>query len=84
MQYVYILKGEEDEELYIGCTKDLKARVGLHNSQKVPSTKKRGRLKLIYYEAFLHSKDAFAREQFFKTGWGRTNIKKLLFNYFYN
>jgi len=84
MQYVYILKSDDDEELYIGCTKDLKTRVELHNYKKVASTKKRGRFKLIYYEAFLNSKDAFVREQFFKTGWGHNNIKKLLSNYFYN
>ena len=84
MQYVYILKSDEDEELYIGCTSDLKNRVELHNSQKVPSTKKRGKLKLIFYEAFLNSHDAYMREKFFKTGWGRSNIKKLLSNYFIN
>ncbi|MFA6416055.1 MAG: GIY-YIG nuclease family protein [Candidatus Paceibacterota bacterium] len=84
MQYVYILKSDEDDELYIGCTKDLKKRVELHNSKKVPSTEKRGRLKLIYYEAFISKDDVFARERFFKTGWGRTNIKKLLFNFFNN
>ncbi|OHA59082.1 MAG: hypothetical protein A2607_01080 [Candidatus Vogelbacteria bacterium RIFOXYD1_FULL_42_15] len=84
MQYVYILKSDLDDELYIGCTKDLKKRIVLHNSKKVPSTKKRGKLKLIYYESFLNENDAFDREKFLKTGWGRNNIKKLLFNFFNN
>jgi putative endonuclease len=84
MQYVYILKSDKDGELYIGCTNDLKKRVVLHNSQKVPSTKKRGKFKLIFYEAFLNSQDAYLRERFLKTGWGRNNIKKLLGNYFIN
>ncbi|OGK16205.1 hypothetical protein A2862_00795 [Candidatus Roizmanbacteria bacterium RIFCSPHIGHO2_01_FULL_38_41] len=82
MQYVYILKSEKDDELYIGCTGDLKKRLHLHNSKGVPSTRNRVPLKLIYYEAFLNKEDAFGREQFFKTGWGRNNIKKLLMNYF--
>ena len=84
MQYVYILKSDWDEELYIGCTSDLKKRVELHNSKRVPSTRKRANFKLLYYEAFLDKHDAFNREMFFKTGWGRSNIKKLLANYFIN
>lgn len=81
MQYVYILKSDLDGDLYIGCTNDLKNRLKLHNSKKVQSTRLRTPFKLIYYEAFLDKKDAFDREQFFKTGWGRNNIKKLLSNY---
>jgi predicted GIY-YIG superfamily endonuclease len=84
MQYIYILQSTADDELYIGCTKDLKHRLLLHNSGKITSTKRRGKLKLIYYEAFLNSHDAFLREQFLKTGWGRNHIKKLLANYFYS
>ncbi|MEK7091612.1 MAG: GIY-YIG nuclease family protein [Patescibacteria group bacterium] len=82
MQYVYILKSDNDGELYVGCTKDLKIRLKLHNSKKVPATKKRGKLKLIYYEAFLNPKNAFVREQFLKTGWGRNSAKKMLAHYF--
>jgi putative endonuclease len=82
MQYVYILKSEQDGELYVGCTNDLKRRIELHNSKKVTSTKNRVPLKLIYYEAFLNQHDAFKREQFYKTGWGKRNLHKLLANYF--
>jgi len=33
---------------------------------------------------FLNQKDAFTREQWLKTGWGRNYIKKVLRNYFKN
>lgn len=82
MYYVYILQSKKDKNLYIGRTNDLKKRFLLHNNGKIFSTKKRKPLKLIYYEVFLNQKDAFIREQWLKTGWGRNQIKKILDNYF--
>jgi len=35
-------------------------------------------MKLIYYEAFINKHDAFKREQWLKTGWGRNQLKKIL------
>ena len=81
MQYVYILKSKKDNDLYVGCTKDVKTRMELHNSGKVESTSKRRPLELIHYEAFLSTKDAFAREKWLKTGWGKNQIRKMLSNY---
>ncbi len=84
MQYVYVLQSNKDKDMYIGCTKDLKQRIVLHNAKKVASTKKRVPLSLIYYEAYINPGDAFAREQYMKTGWGKTYIKKTLSNFFMN
>lgn len=69
--------------MYTGCTNDLKARIKLHNNGKVSATRLRCPLALIYYEAYLNRFDAFAREKWLKTGWGRNYIKKALKNYFY-
>lgn len=82
MQYVYVLQSKKDNELYIGCTNDLKKRLILHNAKKVTSTAGRTPFILIYYEAFIDKSDAFTREQFLKTGWGRNQLKKLLGNFF--
>lgn len=71
MQYVYVLQSSKDNELYIGCTKDLKNRFILHNAKKVFATKHRTPLKIVYYEAFVNKYDAYEREKFLKTGWGR-------------
>jgi len=84
MQYVYILKSTLDKDLYIGCTHDVSKRIILHNSGKVRSTKSRAPFTLIHYEAFLNIKDAYEREQFLKTGWGKKFIKKNLKYYFHD
>ena len=81
MQYVYVLQSKKDGDLYVGCTTDLKKRLQLHNAKKVTSTKKRTPLNLIYYEAYISSKDAYARERYLKTGWGRNYLQKTLSNF---
>ena len=81
MQYVYILRSKKDGHLYIGCTNDLKKRLELHNKGLVESTYLRRPLILIYYEAYLDKNDAFAREKWLKTGWGRNYINKNLRHY---
>jgi putative endonuclease len=82
MQYIYVLQSKQDNDLYIGCTNDIKNRLILHNNKKVESTRCRVPLKLVYYEAYIDSKDAFNRERFLKTGWGRNFIRKNLSNFF--
>ncbi len=69
--YTYVLKSEKDGKLYIGCTNDLKIRLSEHNRGLVQATKGRLPLELIYYEACIHKNNAFAREKYFKTGYGR-------------
>lgn len=82
MQYVYVLQSKIDMDLYIGCTKDLQKRLKLHNAKKVVSTRKRSPFALIYYEAYINSEDAYEREKYLKTQWGRTHIHKVLNNFF--
>ena len=84
MYYVYVLRSLRDGNLYIGCTNDLKKRFSLHEQGKVPSTKDRRPFKLIHYEAFTQKHDAFTREQWLKTGWGRKHLEKILQTYFTN
>jgi putative endonuclease len=78
MYFVYILRSEKDERLYIGYTDDIGRRPEEHNEGKSLATKPFRPYKLIYYEAFLHIKDAKAREKYLKSGWGRRSIKKML------
>jgi putative endonuclease len=81
MFYVYILQSKKNNELYVGCTSDLKKRLTEHNSGKVFSTKSYIPYILIHYEYFLNKKDAFTREKWLKTGWGRNKIRTMLGNY---
>lgn len=81
MFYIYVLQSKQDGELYVGCTHDLKKRTREHNSGLVFSTKLKKPYKLIHYEAFLNKKDAYVREKWLKTGWGRNQIKVMLKNF---
>ena len=80
--YVYVLRSSGDGNNYVGCTNNLKRRIEEHNSGKVYSTKHRRPIRVIYIEIYLNEKDAFAREKFLKTGWGKNYIKRVLKNYF--
>jgi len=82
MFYIYILRSLSDKKLYIGYTDNLQRRIKEHNSGNNFSTKNRLPLKLVYYEAYCDKQDALEREIFFKTGWGRKYIAKILKNYF--
>ena len=68
--------------MYTGCTRDLRKRLELHNAGKVASTAKRIPLKLIYYEACTDKNDAFKREKYLKTTYGKRYIRTRCSNYF--
>ncbi len=78
MFYTYVLESLNDKKLYVGWTDDLKTRFIKHNKGKVPSTRDRRPLRLIYYEACLLKEAAIKREKYFKTGFGRRYLKSRL------
>lgn len=82
MHYVYVLRSERDEKLYTGCTGDLRKRLDDHHSGAVPSTQSRLPLKLIYYEACQDANDAYHREKYLKTAYGKRFLKTRLAHYF--
>ena len=79
--YVYVLRSAKDGQFYVGLTRDLRARLQLHNNGKVPSTKQRVPLELIYWEGCLNESDAAQREKYLKTSWGKRYIKGRLRRY---
>lgn len=76
--YVYILFSLKDKGLYIGFTTDLKKRLNQHAKSQVTATKLRTPFRLIHYEFFIDRKDAKAREEFLKSGYGRKQLKEAL------
>ncbi len=82
MVYVYVLRSGRDDFLYTGCTRDLRSRLSLHNAGQVSSTRERRPLELIYYEACPNERDAFRREKYLKTAYGKRYIKSRCRNYF--
>jgi putative endonuclease len=61
MYYVYLLK-DRFGKIYIGYTNNLKRRLIEHAKGKSNYLKLRRPVKLIYYEAYLSSRDAKKRE----------------------
>ena len=78
MHGVYVLTSKKDNSLYIGYARDIKKRLAEHNGGKVSSTKAKRPYRLIYCELFLNQKDAMRRELYFKSGWGRKYLAKIL------
>lgn len=70
MYFVYLLKNEENNEIYYGYTNNLERRLHEHIN---------GNWKLIYYEAYLSELDARDREKKLKHyGQGRKYLKNRL------
>ena len=79
--YVYVLRSIKDGQFYVGLTRDLRAWFQAHNSGKVPSTRRRIPLELIYWEGCLNENDAARREKYLKSAWGKRYIKGRLRQY---
>lgn len=73
--YVYVLISSSSGQFYTGCTSNLKKRIEEHQNNKSTYTSSRGPYELIYYEACLSIKDAYAREKYLKSGMGKRYIK---------
>ena len=67
MFFAYILKSASDGRYYYGSTENLEERLSKHNSGKVRSTKSRIPFVIHYFEKFETRKEAYQREQFFKS-----------------
>jgi len=80
--YIYVIQSQKRKIIYVGYTNDLRERLKKHNSGKVFSTQFYKPFKLIYYEAYYNKQDAFEREKFLKSGWGKNYIKRVLKHYF--
>lgn len=78
--YVYTLRSNKNNRLYIGFTSNLKNRLTLHSKGQVPSTKLDLPYTLIHYEYFINIQDAKSREKYLKSGYGRDQLKQFLKN----
>lgn len=76
--FVYILLSKKDKNLYVGCTRDIEARIVRHQTGLIPATKNRRPLEFIHYETFEDKTEAFNRERFLKSFWGAREKRKIL------
>lgn len=63
MFYVYILKSDKTDKLYIGFTTNIVTRVSEHNDKKSMSTKTNTPYQLVYFEGYRSRADALRREK---------------------
>jgi predicted GIY-YIG superfamily endonuclease len=79
MYYVYLLVSQVDSnQIYIGHTNNLSARLAQHNDGKSNHTSKFKPWKIKMYLAFDAEAKAVAFEQYLKTGSGKTFVKRRL------
>ena len=78
MYFVYIIRCN-DKHLYTGITWNLNKRLNEHQSGKIPFTKNRKPLKLVYKENFQTRKMAAKREKEIK-GWTRKKKEIMIKN----
>jgi len=74
----YIIYSPLFSRYYIGCTKDLKIRLGRHNSGATRSTKPYRPWKLVYWEKFATKTEARKRENQIKSYKHGEAFKKLI------
>jgi putative endonuclease len=79
-RYVYVLRSLRDNLFYVGFTKNLKARLEIHNRGLVPSTRRRTPFELVYWEGCINQTDATQREnsarEVFENSLGKTIHKE--------
>ena len=83
MHYVYLIRSEANDQLYIGYTTNIKRRILEHNRGENQSTKHYKPWKLIFAEIYIEEMDAKRREQYLKTNQGSRLLKRMLKEYFY-
>lgn len=74
---VYILKCK-NSTYYIGCTKNLFARLEKHNVGLVKYTNNKRPLELVTYICFNNKYKAYEMEKYLKSGSGRAFVNKHL------
>lgn len=78
MYYMYVLQGIINRKLYVGYSEDLRTRIKKHFEKGVHTTKRMGKIRLVFYEAYLSEEDARRREKYFKTTKGKRTLKLML------
>ena len=77
MWYVYVLKSKIYKKSYVGCSDNPERRLVEHNSGKSAYANRFKPWEVIKIEEFKTYNEARKRENFYKTGVGRQELKKL-------
>ena len=77
MYFVYVIKSDNRNYIYVGLTNNLERRLAEHNGGLNKTTKPYRPLRLIYSEKFETRIEAREKEKFFKGGSGKEFLKNL-------
>ncbi len=77
MYFVYAIKSDERNYIYVGLTNDINRRLEEHNSGRNKTTKPYRPFKLIHKEELPDRKGARLREKYLKSGVGKEFLKSL-------
>jgi len=80
MFFVYAIKSEQRNYIYVGLTNDIDRRILQHNTGKSKTTKPYTPFRLIYTEQCQTRLQARAREKYLKSGSGKEFLKSLIIN----
>jgi putative endonuclease len=78
MWFVYVLRSEINEQLYVGMSESPDTRLLEHNKGKVRSTKSFRPWKRVFLEEVGDTVQARKREKYLKSGVGKEWLKKKL------
>lgn len=78
MAFVYILQGERDKRYYIGSTSDMKSRLKHHQLGGTPTTKRFGKINLVFVQKYQTLQEARAIEQKLKRFKRKDFIEKII------
>jgi len=78
MYWVYFLYSKSRENVYVGCTRNLRKRLKEHQDGLVESTRKRRPLILFHTEKYNSLSTARRREKYLKSLYGCRERKRIL------
>ena len=78
--YIYILKSDQNNKLYIGQTKNLTDRIARHNQNRSLATKLKGPWKIIFQEKYSTRSEAIKREKYLKSLKNKNYIEQKIIN----
>lgn len=76
--YFYAIKSLKDSSIYKGIAKDPDLRLEQHNLGKTESTKNKKPFMLVYVEKCNNRIEAREKEKYYKSGYGREQLKILV------
>lgn len=78
MFFVYAIKSNDRNYIYVGLTNNLDRRIEEHNSGKNRTTKPYRPFRLIYSETFSTRSEARIKEKILKSGFGKEYLKTFI------